>query len=803
MNNGNIQEEEEFIEDSKIDINKLKRTDLPFNQFVSMPGGVSEEEEIRLHKFKNEVKSIAESLKTESKGWSNLSEGELKGLERLKERIGEREIVCYKTDKSGRWAVDTIQNYRECAMELVSDENKIPSITMKTHDVGEREMNCHALALVRMMGARNDKTGDRIRWTITADGTKVAPLYGLRKDHKEVMEGQEAKGPKMRPVSGSEDCSTKRVGYILSKILTEIIPRNTTQCESTDELLREFEVVNRGDVDEGVAVGSLDVESLYPSLDISKCARIVGMKLLNSELEFENLNWKEIALYIRYQYDDEELKKRGIIKFCPLRKHGGRPPMFEGSGSEKCVKKRLAPWRFVNKPPGEKIVRIMFCLGIEAMNKRTMSLHDFKFDGKVYRQTKGGAIGLDLTGVIADIYMCYWDGKLIDLINDRKWKLIVYKRYKDDINFIVSRGAESDQEKSVYENEGETVGEIKKMAESIDPAIRVTTDARCEHEDKKLPLLDIKVWIGKNAEGKTKILHEHYMKDVASRSVIWERSAHSEKTKFNVMVNEVMRIMKNCSVDLDWQVIAEHVTHLMRRMQFSGYDHKFRYRVVTRALQKYDIRKRRYDEIGTMFYPPKPKKNTKERQEWYKGGGRFETVMFVSTTPGAILKKKIEKVARSNQVKVKVVEKASLTMKGALQRSYPFPVEKCERPDCVICRIGMNVDCRTRGCVYKIECNECNRKYGGQTGRSIYERIKEHENDNGKRMEKCPLWKHSLEYHEGRAFEYGVNILSECFGKPSRRLITEALEIDRMGPDETMNSKREWSYVKLSKVRLI
>ena len=38
-----------------------------------------------------------------------------------------------------------------------------------------------------------------------------------------------------------------------------------------------------------------------------------------------------------------------------------------------------------------------------------MSLHDYVFDGKIIRQKGGGSIGLDLTGVVADIYMCYWD----------------------------------------------------------------------------------------------------------------------------------------------------------------------------------------------------------------------------------------------------------------------------------------------------------------------------------------------------------------------------------------------------------
>ena len=39
------------------------------------------------------------------------------------------------------------------------------------------------------------------------------------------------------------------------------------------------------------------------------------------------------------------------------------------------------------------------------MIEKTMEMHDYEFDGKIYRQLKGGAIGMDLTGVMADIYI--------------------------------------------------------------------------------------------------------------------------------------------------------------------------------------------------------------------------------------------------------------------------------------------------------------------------------------------------------------------------------------------------------------
>ena len=98
----------------------------------------------------------------------------------------------------------------------------------------------------------------------------------MRKDHKEVMEEDLNKGPEMRPVCGAEDCATKRVSYILSKILSQLIPGNETHCNSTEELIGIFKRVNEGEVEPDWVLGSLDIKSLYPSLNIERCESSQG-----------------------------------------------------------------------------------------------------------------------------------------------------------------------------------------------------------------------------------------------------------------------------------------------------------------------------------------------------------------------------------------------------------------------------------------------------------------------------------------------------------------------------------------------
>ena len=140
-------------------------------------------------------------------------------------------------------------------------------------------------------------------------------------------------------------------------------------------------------------MGNLDVDALYPSLDIERCSEVVSNKHLESEITFERLDWKEIALYLRYHMDEDEIQREGYGVVCPVRRSNlGRPPIFTTSGSSKDDSKRLDPWVFGKRPPSRRKIRRMFCYAIRLMMRETMKSHDFQFNGHVYRQREGGSI---------------------------------------------------------------------------------------------------------------------------------------------------------------------------------------------------------------------------------------------------------------------------------------------------------------------------------------------------------------------------------------------------------------------------
>ena len=161
----------------------------------------------------------------------------------MKARVRNGELIYCVTDKSGRWACDTVESYKEACMNELNDDTRIPEIDHEEHDRGERELNCHVVALLRMLGLEDGAgtEGERLRRVVQANGTGLAPFYGLRKDHKSVTD--EMKGPRVRPLCGARECSTRRASYLLCQLLTPLIVQGGTQCRSEEDCIEKVKMV--------------------------------------------------------------------------------------------------------------------------------------------------------------------------------------------------------------------------------------------------------------------------------------------------------------------------------------------------------------------------------------------------------------------------------------------------------------------------------------------------------------------------------------------------------------------------------
>ena len=101
---------------------------------------------------------------------------------------------------------------------------------------------------------------------------------------------------------------------------------------------------------------------------------------------------------------------------------------------------------------------------------------------------------------------------------------------------------------------------LQTIGNSIHSSIQLEIDYPSRYEDKKMPTLDLKLWVAE-VDGTTKIFHEHYTKPMATKAVLDSRSAMAWNAKRTILTQEALRIMLNCSRDLPWKIFAEHLTH--------------------------------------------------------------------------------------------------------------------------------------------------------------------------------------------------------------------------------------------------
>lgn len=508
-----------------------------------------------------------------------------------------------------------------------------------------------------------------------------------------------------------------------------------------------------------------------------------------------------------------------------------RPPRITSSGIENSKKDRFAPWLPAEATPNEDEKKLMIAEALKIVLTTIMKNHVYIFNKELRIQKEGGPIGIDLTGELAQIFMSWWDRTLIQKMHDLNWNLMLYERYVDDIAIcvnstepgIVYKDNEVIMDENLRENEKHipedqrTFTIIKYIGENIHESIKLETDVPSNHDDQKLPLLDLKVYItheeienDENIGTTTKIYHEYYMKEVSCKLVIHRNSALSISNKRTILTQMCLRIVLNCSSDLPWIVAAGHLTNFMLRMQISGYDAGFRYEILMSAMKAYEIIKFEDQQGIKPMYRSKNwnkierrEEKEKKRKTWYTKGG-YETVLFVPATPNSQLKNNMQKYINNTDIKIKVVEKSGIKLIRLLQKNDPFKSKKCEKPDCLVCAFGEGGSCRSTSVSYKISCknNDCEYEYTGQTGLNGYTRGLKHKEEYRAKRSKSTMWKHVTQVHNGIDQSFEMEIIDKCRNDPTKRQILESIRINKMNTETTMNDRSEWNIIRIPRINI-
>ena len=94
-------------------------------------------------------------------------------------------------------------------------------------------------------------------------------------------------------------------------------------------------------------------------------------------------------------------------------------------------------------PSGEKI--IFYAAGLAL--KVTLKNYMCRFNNKIFKQMKGGVIGVGIAGDVANVFMIWWDRKMNSLCAQQNIMLKLYSRYADDTNLVL-KGIDGDKSKS-------------------------------------------------------------------------------------------------------------------------------------------------------------------------------------------------------------------------------------------------------------------------------------------------------------------------------------------------------------------
>ena len=676
--------------------------------------------------------------------------------------------------------------------------------TEETNDKTERLLNCHMQALCRIFSA-----SDRVSNNFQSSNNDIPPIYGLRKDHKD--HDDMFTGPPLRPVCGAVTSCNYRISYFLSQVIKPLIQISPETCDSTEDLLSKIKKVNENEDLRGCIIGSMDVKALYPSIDIDfatdKCVEL----LRESEIVFTNVNEDELGLYLILTVDEKELVDENIRQFCPNRKRKGKKPTITGCASNKDIEKR---WEFWNKSktkvPDGIILRKIVSFAIGVAIKTTLKNHICGFDQKIFKQSKGGAIGVGIAGDVANLFMVWWDRRFRTELLNKSMNSLLYSRYVDDTD-IVLKGITKNANEEI---DKQTMEEAQKIANNIHESIQVTIDYPSNHENGRMPCLDTEQWIEEVKIGdcnKPQILHSHYQKKMSNRYLTLKQSATSYQSKINTHVANLVRVFRNISPLCEVDETIKNVKIFLLRLQHSGYNQAERYNVYRRAKRKYSTMVDN-DKNGIIplyrdkFWNQEERIHSKRNKmkNWFSEKGRYDAVFFVEATQNMKLAIECQKILKDIDLSIKVVERAGINLKQCLVKSNPFERRKCKK-HCHICLSHPDVKCKSREVIYKIKCEgisenvKCKDDYEGETVRSLGERYKEHIESMEKKSNKSVLYTHFREKHNSNSQPLSLEIIERCPSDAMLRQVTEAVSIRDDKP--TLNCKTEFGNMNIARTR--
>ena len=230
----------------------------------------------------------------------------------------------------------------------------------------------------------------------------------------------------------------------------------------------------------------------------------------DSKLEVSGMDTKWASLYLALTCSQAEITRSCLADVVPSRRYkfGQRP------GIENVSDESPGAWKWFKAPETytEEDKRRLLGKLVEVAVRTTFETHFYQWGGRLYRQKKGGAIGLRATGTVAKVAMEDWLRRLHDLLLTQGANVLLLTKYVDDILGIIScfkRGtrwvdgslrhtaeAEEEDTRNQKSKQEVTLEALRQMANSLTPYLSFTGEVSVGGEP--IPVLDTNIWYGPN-----------------------------------------------------------------------------------------------------------------------------------------------------------------------------------------------------------------------------------------------------------------------------------------------------------------
>ena len=334
----------------------------------------------------------------------------------------------------------------------------------------------------------------------------------------------------------------------------------------------------------------------------------------------------------------------------------------------------------------------------------------------MFLQEDGGPIGDELAQAVARLVMIWWDNKFLELCTRVGVDVLFFTRYVDDTNKAVippPLGTRFEEGSLVIKPElvqedgnldrDKVTGELfRSLANSISPMLQFEEDVCSNYADGKLPILDLKVWKEYAEEsGVVTIKHEFYKKPMASRATLRANTAYPTSKIRSVMVEEVLRRLRNCSPECTWEERGKYLTEFAVALKSSGHSEHFRQVVFEKAVARFEKELANHHDGTADLYRTREER---ERQIVLKGGKadkdswfrqkegdsdqRVTSILSVPYTSKSSLTSEVKRIFDKTQLptglKSKAQESSGSKLQHCLVRPDPFPRERCQRAGCPV-----------------------------------------------------------------------------------------------------------------------